>query len=79
MMAAKTPSNELLTIVKGAAPKALAARGQAMFVEDILALFPKKSRWWVNHSFLPDQKRKAGRASFWWESDVLAAIDRGDL
>lgn len=79
MMAAKKPPTELLSIVKGAAPKTFAERGQAMFVDDILALFPHKSRWWVNHSFLPVLKRKAGRSCYWWESDVLAAIDRGDI
>jgi hypothetical protein len=79
MAARKPPAGELLAIVKSARPRTLAERGRALFVRDILEIFPAKSRWWVNHSFLPDQKQKVGRDNFWWEADVLAAIDRGEL
>jgi hypothetical protein len=80
MPARKPPiGGELLAIVKGAKPRSLEERGRALFVEDIIDIFPGKSRWWVNHSFLPEQKQKAGRDNFWWEVDVLAAIDRGEL
>jgi hypothetical protein len=61
MPARKSPPGELLSLAQGAAQRTLAERGRPLFVDDILALFPVKSRWWVNHSFLPELKQKAGR------------------
>jgi hypothetical protein len=78
-MTARKRPGDLLSIVNGAPARTLAERGRALFVDDILEILPGASRWWVNHSFLPAQKQKAGRRSFWWECDVLAAIDRGEL
>lgn len=50
--------------------------GRAMSVEDIQAILPQvngkpRTRWYVNHSFLPEKKQKDGRVSFWWERDVF--------
>lgn len=84
MPARKQPpkGGELLTIVKQAPRPTppLKERGELLFTDDIVALLKgKKSRWYVNHSFLPSKKVKIGRTNAWWEMDVLAAIDRGEL
>lgn len=70
---------ELLALVQDAPRPSLEARGRMLFVRDVLELFPTKSRWWVNHRFLPSKKKKVGRDSFWYEADVVAAIDRNAL
>lgn len=71
---------DLLAIVRNAPRPMLAQRGQLLSVDDIVELFHgMKTRHWVNHSFLPSKKVKVGRSNAWWECDVIAAIDNGDL
>jgi hypothetical protein len=52
----------------------LAERGRIMYVEDVQKL-TGKSRWWVLNSFAPDKKRHMGRTPYWWEKDVVDALD----
>jgi hypothetical protein len=52
----------------------LSERGRIMYVEDVMEL-TSKSRWWVLNSFAPDKKRRMGRTPYWWEKDVVEALD----
>jgi hypothetical protein len=67
--------SSLLAIVKDAPRPEPVKRGQLWFAEDIMALIPGVSRWWVNHDFAPDLAIKVGRKNAWWEHEALAWID----
>lgn len=57
------------------------AKGRLLTPEDVIAMHPanksgkKPSRYTILHRFLPDKKRRTGRAVWWWESDVLEYFD----
>lgn len=73
-------AGELRALVPPAPRPTLEARGRLLFADDIVALLRgHKSRWYVNHNFLPAKKVKIGRDNAWWECDVLEAIDRNEL
>lgn len=75
----------VVAIVKDAPRPKLADRGRLIGAEEVRNMLPtrasgkKVSRWWVNHTFLPAKRVKVGRMNAWWESDILAALDSGDL
>lgn len=60
----------------------LAERGRMLSIDDVHQLLPRradgtpaKSRYWVQTEFLPEYRRKLGRTVYWWESDVVKALD----
>lgn len=65
--------------------RTLAERGRMLTADDIVALLPRKSdgktpiksRYWVMNDFLIEKRQKLGRTVFWWEADVLEALDTG--
>lgn len=70
----------VMELVRRAPKKTLAERGRLLGIEELQQLLPKhrgevRSRWWFNHSFLPEKRVKVGRDSSWWESDVLEYLD----
>jgi hypothetical protein len=57
-------------------PRPLAERGRMMYVPDVHELLKgKRSAWWVRTQFAQDKKQYLGRTPYWWEADVLAALD----
>ena len=76
-------ASAVMKVVAGkSAPRPLAERGRMMFVADVQALFGKdaagewrRSEWWVRTQFAQDRKRYLGRTPYWWEADVLEALD----
>ena len=63
-------------------PPPLAERGRMLSADDVVQLLPRKangqpskSRYWVMTQFLPEKRRKLGRTVYWWESEVVAALD----
>lgn len=56
----------------------LSERGRIMYVPDIKTL-TGKSTWWVLNVFAPDRKRHMGRTPYWWEKDVVEALDNEDF
>jgi hypothetical protein len=58
-------------------------RGRIMYVRDIQNLIGRdeetnlfrKSTWWILNRFAPDKKKKMGRTPYWWEKDVIEALD----
>ena len=57
-------------------------RGRVFHVEDVQALYgtkpdgtPRRSRWWVTHSFAPECKHKDGKNVWWWEYEALGWMD----
>lgn len=70
----------VMQLVKQAPRKSLAERGRLMGIEELQQLLPPyqgkpRTRWWLNHSFLPEKRVKIGRDSGWWECDVLEYLD----
>lgn len=65
----------------------LSERGRIMYVRDVQNLIGKdadtgefiKSTWWILNSFAPAKKRKMGRTPYWWEKDVVEALDSEDF
>lgn len=55
-------------------------KGRVLLVEDVQAMLPlyrgkPRSRWWVTHSFAPDDKHMLGRQCWWWEADAVRWLD----
>jgi hypothetical protein len=79
-----TTTRPLMELVKDAPRPTLAAGNRLVGVEEIQELLPPwkgrpRTRWWVNHCFLPGKKVKVGRANGWRERDILEAIETGDF
>lgn len=81
MSAATMERRSLVSIVKNAPRRTLAERGRLLGIEELQGILPPyqgkpRTRWWFNHSFLPEKRVKIGRDSAWWEADVLEELDR---
>jgi hypothetical protein len=73
-------TNRVLSMVKDAPRPRLADRGRLLGIDELQKILPPykgepRTRWWFNHSFLPEKRVRIGRDSAWWEMDVLAYLD----
>lgn len=70
----------VMELVRRAPKKTLAERGRLLGIAELQELLPAyqgkpRTRWWFNHSFMPEKRVRIGRDSGWWESDVLEYLD----
>lgn len=76
----RAAENQVLALVKKAPRPTLAARGRLLGIDELQTILPPykgkpRTRWFFNHSFLPEKRVRIGRDSAWWESDVIDYLD----